>query len=130
MSYNAATFLAGLFAPAPTEALALASAAVDSPPAKFHPAPDAGSAQIQSEPPGGPQAAGRLIARELPPIVTPTPPDAILATPAAICPTCGRWPVLAELRHLTRGRCYGCFANPTRQNVPTQNNFPHGAKYC
>lgn len=72
----------------------------------------------------------RLIGNGFPPRICPPPPEAILAKTPTLCPVCGRCPVLAELRHLTGGRCYTCFANPIRPNVPTQNNFPHGAKSC
>jgi hypothetical protein len=51
----------------------------------------------------------RLIGNGFPPRISPQPPAAILATPAEICPLCGRRPILRELRGLTVGQCWTCW---------------------
>jgi hypothetical protein len=54
--------------------------------------------------------AHRLIENGFPPCPTAIPPASILATPLPICPRCSSRPVLSELRAITDGLCYGCWA--------------------
>jgi hypothetical protein len=51
-----------------------------------------------------------LIGNCFPPHPTAIPPDTICATPLAVCPRCSIRPVLRELREMTGGLCYRCWA--------------------
>ena len=44
-----------------------------------------------------------------PPLVSPTPPQEILADPIVLCPKCHSRRVLLELRTMTGGLCYPCW---------------------
>lgn len=50
----------------------------------------------------------RLCGNGFPAITTAEPPTEIWADPIVVC-ECGRRRVLAELRQLTDGKCYGCW---------------------
>jgi hypothetical protein len=58
----------------------------------------------------GRTATRRVTANGSTPILPTIVPAAILATPAVICTRCGQHPVLPELRQLTSGWCYDCWA--------------------
>jgi TubC N-terminal docking domain len=78
--------------------------------------PSCGSEARNVPPPGAaaaptPAMSGRrLIGCGFAPIAPTIPPDAILATPPVTCPACRKRPVLPELRELTGGQCWDCWA--------------------
>jgi len=65
---------------------------------------------VPSRPAHVPTVARRLIGNGFPPHPTEIPPASILATQLAVCPRCSSRPVLPELREMTGGQRYSCWA--------------------